>query len=122
MLFSDQLPLHDRLWRMSRCAGGEGALPALPGEIMRDILARLAYRWARRPVRLAKEEIREWTQYTLVCKEWQALFQAQPLCVVFDEVRASPGWHPLPALLSVRLGDINESLDMLCATSSPGCC
>jgi hypothetical protein len=60
----------------------------LPEEIMRDILARVALRWARRPVRLAKEEIREWTQYTLVCKEWQALFQSQPLCVVFDEVRA----------------------------------
>ena len=67
--------------------GAGGALPVLPGEILRDILAHVAARWAQRPVRLAKEEIREWTQYTLVCKEWQALFQSQPLCVVFDEVR-----------------------------------
>jgi hypothetical protein len=54
--------------------------------VQRDILARLAASWAARPVRLAKEEVREWAQYSLVCREWRAAFQSQPLYVVFDEV------------------------------------
>ncbi|BDA50210.1 hypothetical protein COCOBI_15-3390 [Coccomyxa sp. Obi] len=63
----------------------EADLPALPADVLRNVLALVAREWRGRRVQTAKEEVREWTQYCLVCKEWSAAFQSLPLCVVFDE-------------------------------------
>ena len=41
---------------------------------------------------MALAQVREWAQYSMVCREWRAAFQSQPLCVVFDEVRARLPW------------------------------
>lgn len=71
---------------MVMCMHAE-CMPALPEDVLRNILELVAGRWRRRRVQTAKEEVREWTQYCLVSKEWQKAFQALPLCVVFDEVR-----------------------------------
>ena len=35
-------------------------------------------------------QVREWTQYSLVCKAWQAAFEDIHLCIEFHEV--SPSW------------------------------
>ncbi|KAK9903282.1 hypothetical protein WJX75_001886 [Coccomyxa subellipsoidea] len=63
----------------------EGGLPTLPADVLRKVLELVAREWRGRRVQLAKEEVREWTQYCLVSREWRAAFQALPLCVVFDE-------------------------------------
>lgn len=58
----------------------------MPADVLRKVLELVAREWRGRRVQLAKEEVREWTQYCLVSREWRAAFQALPLCVVFDEV------------------------------------
>ncbi len=67
-----------------------GKLPALPADVLRNVLALVAREWRGRRVQTAKDEVREWTQYCLVCKEWSAAFHSLPLCVVFDEVDTGP--------------------------------
>jgi hypothetical protein len=64
-------------------------LPALPVDVVRNILDIVIGRWSSRPGMLAKEEVKQWTSYSLVCKEWQAAFQKLPICVVFDKVCTS---------------------------------
>ncbi len=58
--------------------------------MLRNVLALVVLEWRGRRVQTAKEEVREWTQYCLVCKEWSAAFHSLPLCVVFDEVNSLP--------------------------------
>ncbi len=60
----------------------------LPADVLRKILELVGVEWRDRRVQAAKEEVREWTQYCLVSREWRAAFQDLPLCIEFDEVRA----------------------------------
>ncbi|CAK0786847.1 hypothetical protein CVIRNUC_010061 [Coccomyxa viridis] len=64
---------------------GPNRLPVLPSEVIDQVLGTLKQSWQARPSRLAKDEVREWTQYSLVCKGWQAAFGDIHLCIEFHE-------------------------------------
>ncbi|EIE23226.1 hypothetical protein COCSUDRAFT_42141 [Coccomyxa subellipsoidea C-169] len=70
--------------RYSSAHQAEG-LPVLPADVLRKILELVGVEWRGRRVQAAKEEVREWTQYCLVSREWRAAFQDLPLCIEFDE-------------------------------------
>ncbi len=77
----------------------EQLLPPLPPDVLRQILGVVTQQWCARPAMLAREEVRQWTCFSLVCKEWQAAFQNLSVCVVFDEVRRLYGL-PYPFTLA----------------------